>query len=387
MLTMREQHTNALKEVQSLVDNAKGRDFTKVEADRINELKSLVTDLGPKIKAADEQQADIKRMLDGTAQVTDEPTVFGKGAQQAQPFGRESKFADAFVKGLPTDGYGAKSISTAGTLSLPVDLAVNEPLPAAPLSLLQLIGTKTIAAPTYSYMRQTARTNNARVVAQGTTKPTSIYSLERIEGQTVTVAHLSEPVAKQDLADLSFLQQWISAELAYGVSRALQTLVLQGSQDGATPTFTGLLNTTGTLAVPYGVSTLATLRRAKLRLEQQFDKPTAIALNPVDWANIELTTLDDSGAFLLAGLPNGTAQPMLWGLPVIVDADVPEGQAIVGDFSKVGLVLREQIGVDWSDGGTDLFDKNLLKFRAECRAGLAITRPAAFAMADLTSGS
>jgi hypothetical protein len=43
--------------------------------------------------------------------------------------------------------------------------------------------------PTYGYLRQTVRTSNAAVVAEGGTKPTSVFSVVRIEDSLDVVAH------------------------------------------------------------------------------------------------------------------------------------------------------------------------------------------------------
>jgi hypothetical protein len=51
----------------------------------------------------------------------------------------------------------------------------------------------------YAHLRQTTRSNNADVVAEGAVKPTSVYSVTRIENSLVAVAHLSEAVPRDAL--------------------------------------------------------------------------------------------------------------------------------------------------------------------------------------------
>ena len=51
----------------------------------------------------------------------------------------------------------------------------------------------------YAHLRQTTRSNNAAVVAEGAVKPTSVYSVTRIENSLVAVAHLSEAVPRDAL--------------------------------------------------------------------------------------------------------------------------------------------------------------------------------------------
>ena len=73
-------------------------------------------------------------------------------------------------------------------------------------SLLDVLPVKQHASTEYAYLRQTTPTSNAAVVAEGATKPTSIYSVTRIEGALVVVAHLSEGIPRFWLLDNSALE-------------------------------------------------------------------------------------------------------------------------------------------------------------------------------------
>lgn len=55
--------------------------------------------------------------------------------------------------------------------------------------------------PEFAYLRQTVRTNNAAVVAEGAAKSTSVYSLTRSEDKPDVVAHLSEGVPRYWFTD------------------------------------------------------------------------------------------------------------------------------------------------------------------------------------------
>jgi hypothetical protein len=47
--------------------------------------------------------------------------------------------------------------------------------------LLDVLPTKQHASTEYAYLRQSVRTNNAAVVAEGAVKPTSVYSVVRVQ--------------------------------------------------------------------------------------------------------------------------------------------------------------------------------------------------------------
>jgi len=70
--------------------------------------------------------------------------------------------------------------------------------------------------PEFAYLRQTTRTNNAAVEAEGATKPTSVLSVTRIEDSLDVVAHLSETVPRYWFVDSPALQQFLTTELTYG---------------------------------------------------------------------------------------------------------------------------------------------------------------------------
>ena len=69
-------------------------------------------------------------------------------------------------------------------------------------------------------MRQTRRTNNAAVVAEGAVKPTSVYSVERVEDKLDVIAHLSEGVPRYWFVDTAALQGFLANELDYGLRMA-----------------------------------------------------------------------------------------------------------------------------------------------------------------------
>jgi HK97 family phage major capsid protein len=97
--------------------------------------------------------------------------------------------------------------------------------------------------PTFAYLRQTTRTNNAAPVADGATKPTSVYGLTRAEDRLRVIAHLSEPINKYHLEDAADLRVFVDNELGYGLDLAVEQQLLSG--DGTGENLRGILNTSG----------------------------------------------------------------------------------------------------------------------------------------------
>src|SRR6478609_3675921 len=74
-------------------------------------------------------------------------------------------------------------------------------------SLLDVLPTKQHTSAEYAYLRQSVRTNNAAIVAEGAAKPTSVYSVVRVENSLQVIAHLSEGIPRYWLLDNQALEQ------------------------------------------------------------------------------------------------------------------------------------------------------------------------------------
>ena len=88
---------------------------------------------------------------------------------------------------------GMKALAPSGAAVVgqemkPDPVALGQPA----LSLLDVIPVLPHAQTEFAYMRQTVRTNNAAVVAEGAVKPTSVYTVNKVPNSLVVIAHLSE---------------------------------------------------------------------------------------------------------------------------------------------------------------------------------------------------
>jgi hypothetical protein len=129
----------------------------------------------------------------------------------------------------------------------------------------QRIGTGAVSLPVkvhgrpeFAYLRQTVRTNNAAVVAEGAVKPTSVYSLTRSEDKLDVVAHRSEDVPRYWFTDNGTLERFVPDELLYGLQAAVEAMAT--------------VDIAGTSAIQiqvYATSPLVTLRKSLTKLEKQ----------------------------------------------------------------------------------------------------------------------
>lgn len=119
-----------------------------------------------------------------------------------------------------------------------------------------------------------------------------------------------------------------------------------------------------------------------------------VVLNPTDWEDLEFALAQ--GNWAVGGTPIDRATQKLWSVPVIVDASMPAGQALIGDLATVVLSHRHTVCVDWSEASAnqgieaapdmrDLFRHNELVFKGEVRVGLKLTSPPSLRVVELAA--
>lgn len=381
MANLKEIRAEKLANAHAIVEAAKDRDFTDDETLAVETLVEEVKQIDEqimKVKASQELVTSIKQQgveFDG---------VFGPTGQKTRlnpaTLGDTPRVVGAFMKSARQtaeyNGSLSKSLVPSGAITVPADVRDLVSLARYPDLITPLIPTQPIAVPTFAFLQQTVRTNAAAPVAVGAVKPTSVLSLQQVNGQTETIAHLSEPIPLQWLDDAAQLQQFIQDEMAYGLLRALEGQVVNGS--GVSPALRGILQTSGILtqAAIVPADKLGTLRTALTALETAGETPTAIVMHPQDWQAME-SLRDTQSRYILMDLPQGAPSRTLFGLPVVSSIGMAVNTALIGDFTKATLYVRQGIDFSWGAGSLE-FSKNQVIFRSEMRAGLAVERPGAF---------
>lgn len=254
-----------------------------------------------------------------------------------------------------------------------------------PLTIRDLVTPGTTMSDAVEFVRQTAFTNSADVVAEATTtsdgeKPQSGAAWEVVTENVKTIAHWI-PITRRALADAGQLRMYIDEMLRYGLEEVLETQMISGA-GGAD--FTGILNTANIQSQAWDTNILTTLRKARTKIQVVGRAtPTAYVLNPYDWETIDL--LQDNEARYYFGGPSAMGNPRLWGLPVVESEAVSQGTGIVADWRKAALWDREQAQIFVTDSHSDFFIRNILVLLAELRAAFGVIRPKAFAQIDLTA--
>lgn len=393
-MNLKEKLKALLAEVETLATKSPA-DLTEADVARVPELKSEIADVQAKIKAQDDATAALKDAFSSAERASKGAAVSPQGGGRAD---RAAGFATAF-KSQVAEQLATKAMVPGQTVTIDYSAPlVAEPKPA--LSLLSLISyDESDADPSGAYLRQTTRDNNATTVAAGEKKPTSSYELESVPWEMTTVAHLTEPIRKQWLQDFGQLEAWLSVELAYGLTTALQDLLVSGGVSENGSTVRGLDTLVGTNTQAFNTGMFRSLRLALGNLETAGVLANGIALHPDDWTEVELAE-DANDRPLTTPLLGDRRGRFLWDVPVVVSPQIEKGTAWVGDWKSIVFRRRGPVEMTMTDKGVyeqpaaepegeptliDLYERNLLRARAEMRGVFQFLQPAALTKVDIAA--
>ncbi len=368
---------------KAIIARVEARDDTHLTAGETEKIKIMTAEIADLDAQIRYEEGELKRSgrLDPEMAriITATAVAESRGDDWAQ------RAADALRR---LGGNEERSYVASGSVDVPrlIDPAVTAK--ARPGRLIDLLVNRNqLQSNAFEYFRQTVRTNNADTVADLGTKPTSVFTVVPISDRARVIAHLSEPVPIRLFQDATDVVDWLRAEMVEGVLDAVEAQVISGGGTGED--LTGILTIAGTTAVAFATDVPTTLRKAVTALQVKGEKPNAWVLNPADAESIDLMKEATGGVGFLndGGYTNGLAgsnNVFGDGMARVVSNSVPAGTAVLADWSRVRLEVREDVRLDVDTSG-DNFAINAATFRAETRVGLAHLRPSAFAVVDLTA--
>ena len=290
-----------LSTVRAVAEKARSesRELTDAEAADVDAALSEARQINTTL-AADAKARLIMGQLDAQASASGGLP----GDSRRLSFGK-SMAAAATHKILPPGGQ--KALSPSGIAIVSQEFAPDPVALGRPANtLLSVMPVKQHTTPEFAYLRQTTRTNNAAVVAEGGTKPTSVFSVVRIEDSLDVVAHISEAVPRYWFVDSPALEQFLVAEFGLGLQNAVEAAAL------------ATINaTSGIMVQAYATSVLAVLRKSITTSKRRATKPGFLLLNPADWEGVELALASTNAVEHLA-LPYDAASRRIFGVPVVV---------------------------------------------------------------------
>jgi predicted phage gp36 major capsid-like protein len=383
----------------------KGRDLLEqvkaAKADQavLDEAAKIVDEIGEPLETGDETKG-------GGTTVRERVKSLGLQLVESPAF----KAAMAPYKGghvpersrFQTDPIEVKSLfvggsdTSAGTFVVNEQTGIVEMLGRRELKIRDLVSVRTTGSDTVEYVQQTSHTNAAATVPEATSsaapttgtalsgplinnpnggyKPEGAWAFER---KTATVKTIAEwvPATKRALADVGQLEGLINDELRADIAETEEGQILNGN--GAGENLTGIRNWSGLQTQAFSTDMFESVRKAitKARTIGRV-APNGIVLSPADVEKVDLAK-DLEGRYRGAG-PFAMGPRTLWGLPIVESESQPDGEGLLGDFSKAVLWDREQTTVTMTDSHADFFIRNMVAILAEERVAFAVVRPPAF---------
>jgi HK97 family phage major capsid protein len=312
-----------------------------------------------------------------------------RGARKAQPGGVVTPASASGLKAgywsEPVRRYmeadGNTKALTSGSIVVPALTSGLVTIPDRPRLVTDVIPSQRLSATNIAaYLVETTRTHAAAEVAEGALKPTSTYTVSKVEEPARTIATLSEPVNRHDLEDARLLSSYVEGSLAAAVRLRLDTQVVSG--DGTAPNLSGMLDRAGIQTQAFSVSAIETARKALSKL-YAIEIESGVYVIPIAiWEAIELAQ-QTSGAYALPGGPVDVANRKLWGQRVVVSSVLTGTTGVLFAPEYTLLFERKGVAVDWSEApvgsqaGHAAFKSDELVFRAEGRWAFAVTKPTA----------
>jgi HK97 family phage major capsid protein len=384
-------------EARAILDRAGGSDLAGDDAARFDQLAESIESHNGEIRGLQERRRQIE-LVRSAGQPGSRAKLEGE-AEGINPYGGDE--ADrptahqqrdtttnrrlAFTAEMATDvsermltdlGNNVRALATSGSVVVgqefrPDPVALGKPAN----SLLDVLPVLQHTQPEFAYMRQSVRTNNAAVVAEGAVKPTSVYTVVRIEDKLDVVAHLSEAVPRYWFVDNPSLQQFLVSEMQYGLRTAVEAMVLSD-----------INGTSGTQTQAYSTSVLTTLRKSITKLETSGLDASFILLNVADWEAVELA-LSSTNAIEHLSLPYDPATRRLFGVPIVSSIIQAAGVSHTVAAGAVGVDTDSRgVAVEWSEtSNADDWSKNLIRCRVEGRFATSVFRPLGVVVGDLTA--
>ena len=378
---------------------------TEDQAQIIDELKRKaankedLTDITTRLSGMNDEVKKLAEMAEDMDKKMSRP---GGARPEQKTFGQQIMDSDEF-KSFQANGGGRMSLARKAILTADIEVPNSTTYwgvpkeqmamviePRKPLQMRDLIPVGRTSSNAIEFPQWTRGEMNAQMVAEAALKPESTITVPTLATVPVrTIAHWVQQ-SKQLMDDSPAFQTILDQEMRRGLAEKEDEQILLG--DGTGQNLTGLLpnapdfdQSAATNGIPFGTSAtpVDVIRWAKLKASQKYYPADTVVLNPADWAKIELLK-DADNAYLFSAFASGTA-PRLWGLRIVENWSIPEGEFLVGGFSTGARIWdREQSNVVISTEDRDNFVKNMITIRAEERIALTIMRPDAFQHGNFT---
>jgi len=380
---------------------------------QVQESKSAANEVRSEVKAlADEHKSLIEKSDELAAKFgefeTNALAKMGNTAEQVKTAGQQAIDSESFKRFMAGESKSARieikntilgesgSPQNPDRVLVPFDrLPGIVPGPFRAHTVLDFIPTGTTSSNSMEYTREIPAeespagfVNNAAERAEGAAKPQSDVLFELVNDPVRTIAHWLK-LSRQVLDDAPALESYIDSRLRFGVRQRLESQILSGT--GVAPNLSGLSAAGRHIAFTpaTGDNQFDSINKAKYEMIGRDYSPQAVFLNPADWGAMERLKVSTSDDRYIAGdgaalsYLQGGMIPLIWGLQVVPNNNVPQGKFYVVDPSAMTLFNRQGATVEMFEQDDTNVQSNLVTVRAELRAALCVFTPAGVSYGDL----
>lgn len=292
------------------------------------------------------------------------------------------------VGGLKATLLGG-SESSAGSLVVNDFIGLQDESYAKELNLLNLVTIGATGSDAVEFARvlrlDQGSVNAASPLAEGASAGEGTMAFD-LQISPVREVRTFIPASNRALADAGQLQTIVDGFLRYGILETVTDQMINGSGTGQN--MLGILNTSGVFDQQFDTDEVTSIRKAITQVRHVGHYvPNGVLLSPEDAETIDLLTGSVGDEFLFGGPAVPATVRTIWGLPIVTDAQVPPGTAIVGDFRRAVLWQRQAVTVAVYPQHSDFAIRGLVAVVGAARAAFGVVAPGAFCAVQLTAGS
>lgn len=355
----------ATQSIEELKGEIKGLADSKSVNDRLKEFGDTIV----RIKAATEKTKDGKREIkslgDQIADACKEFVVESNGIKQIDVDALHKKGGikfDVVIKAAPVMTTGGSPV--AGGITIDEQISVE---PRKRASIRDVANVASISTPSVIYAQLKDVEGDAAWVPEGGLKPSMTAKVDTVTVTAGKIA-LTAKVTTEVTQDIPQLEKEIEAEILNKIGLKEEDGIFNGTGTGgdiqgigdSIPAFS--LTGIEVSKSPNMYDAVVAAYTQIVSTSNMAYSPNAIRMNPVDYANMQLTK-NDNGDYIR---PFKVGDELITGLRVVQDPNVTIGSFQMGDFRY--LFIRDYVVLSLNFGWeNDDFSKNLVTILGEKR--------------------
>lgn len=365
--SMKESIENASKSIEDLKKEVKGFADSKSINERLKQFEETIV----RIKAASEKDKNgdwrIKSLGEQIADACKDCVIESGGIKKIDVESLKKKGGIAFdvvLKAAASPVTTAGGSPVAGGITIDNTISVN---PRKRATIRDVANVARISTPSVVYAELYDVSGDAAWVPEGGLKPSMTA---KVKTTTITAGKvaLTAKVTTEVLQDIPQLEKEIEAEIINKIGLKEEDGIFNGT--GSDGQIKGVGDTMPAFSLtglevaksPNMYDAIVAAYTQIVSVSNMAYSPNAVRMNPVDYANMQLTK-NDNGDYIR---PFKIGDELITGLRVIQDPNVELGSFQMGDFRY--LFIRDYVVLSLSIGWeNDDFTKNLVTVLGEKR--------------------